>query len=1234
MASQNNIDDKYLFTTVEESVINKDWAAGSAKQIEYTEFVIKKSTVLFGDYINVKYSPAWWKIIDEPIVNALDHLIRCAGTSVPVTVIKINFDRDGRVRIYNNGPGIEVVIHQTATEKLGREMWVPTFIFGTLFQGSNRKRTDDCIIGGTNGLGAKLSNCFSTEFIIETVDSIRGKYFTQRWRNHKEIEETPTIIDLKSNHSLPAECTIPHTTISFMPDYIGLFEYKKFDNEVYDSLVDIVRTRAIFAAAYAKYAVECNDNAKGRSKRKRSPVEIYFNDEILDIKDIGDIASLLFPGKVQVKTVITPEAGNGVRAPYKYPWEICAVILNTSDLQIKQMSIVNGVVVREGRHTKYLLNKLYDGVKDKISKLFHDKNLKFSPGYVHNNIFLLVNSKIPNPSWTGQRKDILDINVARLSGYELDTKFISNITEKIRDQIVESIFILEEKEIPGKKKKQEYDKYERAKEAGKKRSLECTLIPVEGDSAMTQVCTGISHNLGFELYGAISLGGVIMNARRECAIIETSSGSFIKKSTKLLNNVFMNVLMGVTGLNNSYKYDPKSPTYEKEMSELNYGCIAACVDQDLDGKGNILGLLLNTFELFWPNLLQNGYIKWFCTPIIRLYPRHGGKILAFYSINEYNVFAAFNDITGYNPKYYKGLGTHSRDETINMFKLFHEHLFTYYTDERSHELFEIYFGSNSDLRKIQLSKPVNIPNITQLEQQMKTKQISCSFHLEHETDVYQRDNLERKLDNVIDGQNQSGRKILDGILKAFGATNKPMKVAQLAGEIARMENYHHGEAGLADSITGKGFVAPGGKQLPIIVPLSNFGSRREGGNDAASPRYIWCRLNQRITSLLFPSADYWLLPFNFDEGQRSEPKYFVPIIPMAIIESTELPAHGWKLKTWGRDVFKVIENVRRLIRYGDNAQLLKMPVAVHSGAPFEWRGEVKTIRGEQFSFGSYTLNTVKNMITITELPLRVWTVPYVNDMKKKMSDECSLIAQNGINNLSDDMKVHIEIKLKPGVLEKLDTLGDSYFTDGIEEYFQLRSRMDSHINLIDDELKVEMFNDYESVIYKWFPIRKKFYGMRIERERILLNLHIKYLENIIRYIKICNLMNLNRKKITEMETIIAAENFNKIHIGKLINPKFTPTDKLEEIICRGSKANYDYLLNLSDRKKSEESVTQYISNLADMRAKLSSLNAKAAEGRFPGAGIWIEELFNLETAVQEGQRTFWQFEDYGKFQFN
>src|ERR1700743_1669484 len=251
-----SIEDKYVYTTAEDSIITKDWAAGSCEHTESAEFIIKYCNgTYFGAYESLKYPPALWKILDEPIVNAIDHFVRCINTPSPVTVIKIDIESDGRIRIYNNGPGIDIAPHPVASKALGRPLLVPTFVFGVLFQGSNKVRAPDSIIGGTNGLGVKLSNCFAKDFILETVDATRGLYFIQRWENHKKIENDPVVVNLATANKLSPERTQPHTLISFLPDYVGLFGYSAFDKNVLDMLINLVRTRMFFAAAYIGYTI-------------------------------------------------------------------------------------------------------------------------------------------------------------------------------------------------------------------------------------------------------------------------------------------------------------------------------------------------------------------------------------------------------------------------------------------------------------------------------------------------------------------------------------------------------------------------------------------------------------------------------------------------------------------------------------------------------------------------------------------------------------------------------------------------------------------------------------------------------------------------------------------------------------------------------------------------------------------------------------------------------------------
>ena len=74
--------------------------------------------------------------------------------------IQVEIDqKQNKITIKDNG-GIPVVIHKKYKK------YVPEVIFGDLMSGSNYDDTQDRNVAGLNGLGAKLTNIFSTSFSI------------------------------------------------------------------------------------------------------------------------------------------------------------------------------------------------------------------------------------------------------------------------------------------------------------------------------------------------------------------------------------------------------------------------------------------------------------------------------------------------------------------------------------------------------------------------------------------------------------------------------------------------------------------------------------------------------------------------------------------------------------------------------------------------------------------------------------------------------------------------------------------------------------------------------------------------------------------------------------------------------------------------------------------------------------------------------------------------------------
>lgn len=124
------------------------------------------------------------------------------------------------------------------------------------------------------------------------------------------------------------------------------------------------------------------------------------------------------------------------------------------------------------------------------------------------------------------------------------------------------------------------------------------------------------------------------------------------------------------------------------------------------------------------------------------------------------------------------------------------------------------------------------------------------------------------------------------------STGSEIKVAQLAGYVAEHTAYHHGEASLVSTIVGMAQDFVGANNLPLLQPVGQFGTRLQGGKDAASARYIFTKLSP-VARALFPAADDELLRRRDDDGDLVEPHAYVPIIPLVLVNGATGIGTGW-----------------------------------------------------------------------------------------------------------------------------------------------------------------------------------------------------------------------------------------------------------------------------------------------------------------------------------------------------
>jgi DNA topoisomerase-2 len=155
----------------------------------------------------VAFNPGFYKLVDELLVNAHDHVIRLRqkNSENPVKHIEVYIVGNGTTfTIRNDGEPIDVAQHPE------HKVWIPQMIFGELLTSANYNKDEKKLVGGKNGYGVKLVNIFAREMAVEVIDQPRGLAYSQVFKKNMTEIEKPTI--KKSKHK-------SLVSVSWIPDF-------------------------------------------------------------------------------------------------------------------------------------------------------------------------------------------------------------------------------------------------------------------------------------------------------------------------------------------------------------------------------------------------------------------------------------------------------------------------------------------------------------------------------------------------------------------------------------------------------------------------------------------------------------------------------------------------------------------------------------------------------------------------------------------------------------------------------------------------------------------------------------------------------------------------------------------------------------------------------------------------------------------------------------------------------
>ena len=1157
---------KYQKMSDKEHILKKpDTYIGSIEMTEAETFVYDSDTSSIVQR-TIHYIPGLYKLFDEGAVNSRDHFVRQEQTirdakpgALPVTCIEFEISDDGTISITNDGNGIDVAQHPE------HKLWIPEMIFGHLRTSTNYyENKKEKIVGGKNGFGFKLVLIWSSWGRVETVDHIRGLKYIQEFKNNLDEICPPKI----------TKCTTtkPYTKVSFRPDYTR-FSVEGLTPDM----------RALFEKRIYDIAAITDKSVK-----------VKYNGALVPVKHFQQYIDLYIGAKGDTKRI------------YEAPdprWEYVVSLAPNGEFQ--QVSFVNGIYTQKGgKHVEYIINQIVRKLTEYIKT---KKKVDVKPTTIKEQLAIFLRCDIDNPSFSSQSKDEMGTAVASFGS---TCKVSDDFVEKLAKMgVMDAACALTEvkenkaaKKTDGSKTRtiRGIPKLIDANYAGTEKSAQCTIIFCEGDSAKAGIVSGLSRE-DRNLIGVYPMKGKMMNTRGEAV-------------KKVAENHEITEIKQILGLEVGRKYTPDDVKYR-----LRYGKVLFMTDQDLDGS-HIKGLGINLFQNEWASLTEiPGFIGFMNTPILKA--KKGTQEKVFYNEGEYRAWKEATESTGggavgvstathaqpsgWTTKYYKGLGTSTGKE----FKEYFEHKkivdFTHSGEACDNAIDMVFNKKRADDRKTWLATYSR-------DRYLDTLQSSVTYEkfINDEMIHFSKYDCDRSIPNLMDGLKISLRKILFSAFKKNLKTE--IKVAQFSGYVSEHSGYHHGEASLNAAIVGMAQNFVGSNNINLFEPNGQFGSRLQAGADSASERYIFTQLN-KLTRLIYRSEDDAILTYLDDDGQSVEPIYYVPIIPMVLVNGTKGIGTGFSTEIMCYNPVQIIA----YIKY----KLVGVSAPTPTIEPFykNFKGTIRRVGDTKYLLkGCYTILDEKK-IRITELPIGTWTDNYKKFLenliephaagdkgKDKDKDGASSSAPivKEYNDMSTDTHVDITVTMAANIINTYSEKATEFECNMLEKVLGLyTTQSTTNMNLFDAKEKLIKYSSAEEIVDSYSVTRLEFYGKRKDALIAALRKELMVLSNRARYITelLEDKIDLRRKTNKQLVELLKERKYDSM------DAKDAGSDENGGDDTSGQgQQGYKYLLKLPMDSVSEENVKKLLNEKEKKEKELSELSSKTVEQ------MWIKDLEELE----------------------
>jgi len=387
----------------------------------------------------------------------------------------------------------------------------------------------------------------------------------------------------------------------------------------------------------------------------------------------------------------------------------------------------------------------------------------------------------------------------------------------------------------------------------------------------------------------------------------------------------------------------------------------------------------------------------------------------------------------------------------------------------------------------------------------------------------------------------------------------------------------------------------GSNNLNLLQPLGQFGTRLHGGKDSASPRYIFTMLSS-LTRLVFPPMDDNLLKYNYDDNQRVEPEWYMPIIPIVLVNGADGIGTGWASKIPNFNVREIVNNIHRMLN-GEEPQPM---LPSYKG----FRGTIDQLADNQYMNCGEVAIINSTTIEISELPVKTWTQSYKENVLEPMLNGTEKVPPliTDYKEYHTDSTVRFVVKMTEEKLREAEAAG-------LHKVFKLQNPFTCNSMVLFDHVgSLKKYESVQDVLKDFFELRMKYYVLRKDWLAGMLGAESAKLTNQARFIleKIQGILVIENKPKKELIRMLEEMGYDSdpVKAWKQAQEKNEEMEGEEEEEAEENTGgpDYNYLLNMPmwflTKEKKEELCKQRDAKLTE----LDTLKKKSP------SDLWKEDL--------------------------